>query len=207
MGAVAADVSRGRGNQTCDSIVSAIWKRTSRIARADGRYEATRRTSGGDDSPQTMKKIDLGQAISIVANIGVIAGIVFLAYELRQNTQAMRLNAVQFQASEEAEFNRYWTDPDIARIRVALETDGYESLTPEQKVQIYGVVQSFLRVQQSLFYQVQQGGLDPAYWSGRERQLVQLFKRPEIIAAWNQESYAYDDAFRDYIQRVVIQQD
>jgi len=36
-----------------------------------------------------MKKIDLGQTISIVANIGVIAGIVFLAVELRQNNQMM----------------------------------------------------------------------------------------------------------------------
>ena len=32
-----------------------------------------------------MKKIDLGQTITILANVGVIAGIVFLAFELRQN--------------------------------------------------------------------------------------------------------------------------
>ena len=32
-----------------------------------------------------MKKLDLGQTISILANIGVIAGIVFLGIEVRQN--------------------------------------------------------------------------------------------------------------------------
>jgi hypothetical protein len=32
-----------------------------------------------------MKKFDLGQTISIMANVGVIAGIVFLAIEVRQN--------------------------------------------------------------------------------------------------------------------------
>ena len=36
-----------------------------------------------------MKKIDLGQTISILANVGVIAGIVFLGYELRQNNQLL----------------------------------------------------------------------------------------------------------------------
>ena len=36
-----------------------------------------------------MKKIDVAQAITIVANVGVIAGIVFLAIELRQNNQMM----------------------------------------------------------------------------------------------------------------------
>ena len=36
-----------------------------------------------------MNRIDLGQAIGILANIGVIAGIVFLAFELRQNNQLL----------------------------------------------------------------------------------------------------------------------
>ena len=36
-----------------------------------------------------MKKIELGQIITILANIGVIAGIVFLGYELRQNNELM----------------------------------------------------------------------------------------------------------------------
>ncbi len=31
-----------------------------------------------------MKKIDVSQAITILANVGVIAGIIFLAFELRQ---------------------------------------------------------------------------------------------------------------------------
>jgi hypothetical protein len=39
-----------------------------------------------------MRKIDLGQTIQILANIGVIAGIIFLGVELRQNN---RLSAAQ----------------------------------------------------------------------------------------------------------------
>jgi hypothetical protein len=34
-----------------------------------------------------MKKIDLGHITTILANLGVIAGIAFLAVELRQNNQ------------------------------------------------------------------------------------------------------------------------
>lgn len=151
-----------------------------------------------------MKKIDLGQTITILANVRVIAGIVFLGFELRQNTHAIKLNAVQFQASEEAEFNRLWTNPELARVRVASETSGYQSLSAEEKLQLYGAVQSFLRIQQGVFYQLQHGGLDPVYWTGRERQLVQLFRREEFIAVWRQEGYAYDDSFREYIDSVVI---
>ena len=37
-----------------------------------------------------MKKIDVGQTVSILANVGVIGGIVLLAYELNQNRSMMR---------------------------------------------------------------------------------------------------------------------
>ena len=36
-----------------------------------------------------MKKIDLGQAITILANVGVITGIIFLVIEIRQNNLLM----------------------------------------------------------------------------------------------------------------------
>ena len=40
-----------------------------------------------------MKKLDLGQAMHILANLGVIAGIVLLAVELNQNNELLRNQA------------------------------------------------------------------------------------------------------------------
>ncbi len=40
-----------------------------------------------------MKKLDFGQAATLLANIGVIAGIVFLAIEIQQNTGEIRSQA------------------------------------------------------------------------------------------------------------------
>ncbi len=40
-----------------------------------------------------MKKLDLGQTIGILANLGVIAGIVFLGYKLRQNNLLLRFES------------------------------------------------------------------------------------------------------------------
>ena len=50
-----------------------------------------------------MKKIDLGQAISMFANIGVIAGIVFLAFEIRQNTEALETEMRFYQNERQTE--------------------------------------------------------------------------------------------------------
>ncbi len=40
-----------------------------------------------------MKKLELGQTITILANLGVIAGIVFLGVELRQNNELLEVQA------------------------------------------------------------------------------------------------------------------
>ena len=46
-----------------------------------------------------MKKIDLGQTIAILANIGVIAGIVFLAVELDLQRRKFQSRFRQFDSS------------------------------------------------------------------------------------------------------------
>jgi hypothetical protein len=40
-----------------------------------------------------MTKVDVGQTIQILANVGVIAGIVFLGFELRQNNALLQEQA------------------------------------------------------------------------------------------------------------------
>jgi hypothetical protein len=50
------------------------------------------------DSRRRMKNIDVGQTIQILANVGVIAGIAFLAIQISQNTAQTRAEAYQSRA-------------------------------------------------------------------------------------------------------------
>ena len=66
-----------------------------------------------------MKKIDLGQAIGILANLGVLVGIAFLAYEMRQNTAAIREGALE--ARSNADLSRELamaTSPDLQNLYI-----------------------------------------------------------------------------------------
>ena len=64
-----------------------------------------------------MKRLDLGQSIGILANIGVIAGIVFLGVELRQNNQLLTSQArtTRMEIRKEAT-NRYLENPDLVQL-------------------------------------------------------------------------------------------
>ena len=64
-----------------------------------------------------MKKIDLGQTLNTLANVGVIAGIVFLGVELRQNTATIQ--GVTYQGLSEGASNQYLSvtgNPDLAAV-------------------------------------------------------------------------------------------
>ncbi len=66
-----------------------------------------------------MKKIELGQAIGILANIGVLGGLLLLAFELRQNNELMaaegRFNRVTI---VNAAWGSWAVDGDLTELRV-----------------------------------------------------------------------------------------
>ena len=85
-----------------------------------------------------MKKIDFGQTISILANVGVIAGIVFLGIELRQNNELMAAQARQASFENNRQFAEYlFENPDLAEILAKVEAG--EETSPAEDIQLYGV--------------------------------------------------------------------
>lgn len=75
-----------------------------------------------------MKKIDLGQMITILANVGVIAGIIFLAIELRQNTTASRLEAASTHLSGSYELDLLLaTNKELSELLFAPESERSEA--------------------------------------------------------------------------------
>lgn len=75
-----------------------------------------------------MKKIDLGQTIQIVANVGVIAGIVFLGIELQQNNEFLAAEARAARtASRQGNAELIIGNPDL-QVAIA-KTAAHERLT------------------------------------------------------------------------------
>ena len=54
-----------------------------------------------------MKKIDLGQTITILANLGVIGGLIFVGLQLRQDRDIAESEALSFNQNLELEFARF----------------------------------------------------------------------------------------------------
>ncbi len=71
-----------------------------------------------------MKKLDLGQTLGILANVGVIAGIVFLGVELRQNNELLVAQASFARFSIERERReRVMESPEYADLVIKARSD------------------------------------------------------------------------------------
>ena len=62
-----------------------------------------------------MKKIDLGQTAAVLANLGVIAGVLFLALELQQNNELIAAEGRLNRSNQVIEtWNTLVTHPELA---------------------------------------------------------------------------------------------
>ena len=104
-----------------------------------------------------MKKINLGQTINTLANLGVIVGIMFLAIELNQNNQLLKNEArYNLQLSRSGELDDLWRNPDLSELMEKARQGG--TLTDGEQRRLRSYVLSRL-VRWEWYYEQHRDGL------------------------------------------------
>jgi len=87
-----------------------------------------------------MKKIDIGQAIQILANLGVVSGIVFLGLEVGQNNDQLeyqrRLSSLELNLTQ---VDLLLSQPDL-RSAFRKDLSGEEELSPDEGLLLIGML-------------------------------------------------------------------
>ena len=110
-----------------------------------------------------MTKIDLGQTIGILANVGVIAGIVFLGFELRQNNSLLAAQASYTQFSVERERRTRTMENRANLTDIARRARAGEELTPTERTQLQAHNRDTLDAWQWQFRENQAGRLETRF--------------------------------------------
>ena len=137
---------------------------------------------------KTNMKPDFGQAVSVVANLGVIAGLVFLGYELRQNTLISRGAAVQAIAEQVNDWQiEMASNSDWIRIMSFLENGGtYADLSTEDIIRYRLVVTPTVRIMENRFRQVRLGIIDASELDvGGGKANTSWYRSAHFKAFWN----------------------
>jgi hypothetical protein len=139
-----------------------------------------------------MKKIGLGQTIQILANLGVVAGIIFLAFELRQNTTASRLEAASTHLAGSYELDLLLaTDDELVELLLTPEDERSDS----EELQYERFAFAVLRSWETSYFLYRQSALDREFWDAQEKSIEELLvdsfeeywrtNRPKFTASFN----------------------
>lgn len=156
-----------------------------------------------------MKKIELGQTVSVLANIGVIAGILFLGFELRQNTLISRGAAVQSIAEQVIDWQTaVASDDDWIRIVAFLEVGGtYAELSAEDRIRYRFVVTPTVRIMENRFRQVELGIIDPSELDvGGGKANIVWYRSEHFVDFWHDGdvSKRWTPDFVDFMEKHVM---
>ncbi len=125
-----------------------------------------------------MKNVDLGVAVSVFANLAVIAGIVFLAVEMSQNTEAMRSQTAQALQSEFREIFDY--PPGY----LTANNKDVSLLTPEEAQMRRTFFTRIMRIYENQWYQYSRGYLDEELFRSYQQHLRITLGIPYNMRLW-----------------------
>ena len=150
-----------------------------------------------------MKKIDLGQTITILANLGVIAGIVFLAVELRQNNALLQAQSRSDQNDQIiSNVEAVYQNTDLATAVAKASLD--QELSEAEKMLLYAHDVRRIRAFEAAFWEFQEGAaesIDVPLWRAGFRSGV--FNR-SLLETWEKSKGIFRPDFVEWMEENVV---
>ena len=146
-----------------------------------------------------MNKFDLAQTLGLLANVGVIAGIIFLAVEIQQNNELLATQArYERDAVSRSGSLRLIENPQL--IRALVKAQNSEPLTQEEALLLELSCSLTLENYSFVYREYRNGLLDERSLPGGG-----TFRRcPGWEALWNQQKQTYDPEFIEWAEQNIF---
>src|ERR1700757_1856631 len=143
---------------------------------------------------------DLANIGQVVGAIAVVISLIYVALQIRQNTNAVRSATAQTVHEHFAKwYHLVAADDELAQI-VANGLPAYESLSEKHRVRFIAAFMAFLSYSQNAFLKWREGLLASSLWLGWEQVMMNLFGAPGGKAFWKDRAYMFGEDFRRYVE-------
>ena len=136
----------------------------------------------------------------LVAAIGVIASLFYLAAQIRQNTRSQRSVVVDsLTHSLIALLGPQATDPALTRAFAAAVED-WRGATEEDRWRAVAVLFTIFKLFENAWFQQRQGTLEREQWQGWDLYTRAYYHRPGVKTWWSLRRGMFAVGFRDYLE-------
>jgi hypothetical protein len=134
----------------------------------------------------------------VVGLIVVVASLIYLAAQIRQNT-----NAIQ-SGTREAFLNALQTCNSFALENSDVWHRGMfqgEDLEGEELTRFVTIVHAALNAYEALYSEYLAGNVEEAFWESKVRQISWVFRHPSSQHAWYEYTNLFDERFVQYVNQ------
>lgn len=151
-----------------------------------------------------MNLSDLANIGQVIGAIAVVISLIYVALQIRQNTNAVRAATAQSVHEHFANwYNSFACDESLPHIALRGLKD-YGSLSETDKARFVATFMAFLSYSQNAFLKWRQGLLDPSLWLGWEQVIMNLVCSPGGKGLWKERSYLFGEEFRRYVEEELM---
>lgn len=145
----------------------------------------------------------LGAIGEIVGAAAVVATLIYLSVQLRQNTRTVRLSSAQAVTEElQTMFTALSSDQSLAEI--FLEAGKKEKLSGTSRVRYYTWSSNLLRVYENAFLQRRENAIDSAHWEGMTRMMIDVTKMTAFPDYWDNRKHWLSSDFQKHMESEII---
>ena len=149
-----------------------------------------------------MKITHLNERLTLIANISVVAGIVFLGLELNQNTGVMKAQAQADLTANRISFAVRMMDPVNADL--VIKARGEDMLTASERLRYNGLQRTLLLSWEAEYYQYQNGLLKEVPATAWRRLYVEM---PGMAEYWLSFKSSLTPEFVTFLDQMVAQEE
>jgi hypothetical protein len=145
----------------------------------------------------------LSSIAQIISATAVIASLIFVGFQLKQATGAIRASSSQAHSALYTSIvQNIITNADFARIW-SIGLNHPESLREEEWVRFVAHCSALFRLYEASRVQWCHGRLEQDHWHAVERQATSIGNQPGVRAAWVLRGHWYSQDFRDWYETLI----
>ena len=139
----------------------------------------------------------INQWLTLCANVGVLIGIGFLAYEIRQNTDATRAQTSEAVfAGKQVELQAVSDDPELIKNIIK-----QGPLTVDEQIKLFTWLASALSAREFSWLQWKNDVIDETQWQSELLILRAFLQAPRVRLWWENVGYmTVSNEFRQYVE-------
>ena len=143
---------------------------------------------------------DLGNLGEMISGVAVVISLVYLAIQVRKNTETERTSTYQAVVSDFGSLNRTMSStPDLSILYVkAMENFG--DLDASEKARVSQLFFATFHYFENMYYQHRKGYLEEDVWLGWKRLMLTYYSRPGFRSWWSIRRDVYSRSFGTFLE-------